>query len=372
MNGHAKNIFVGIPCLKLGGSEVATLQMVRALIEDGHRVTVVCYYESDPVMVERYRKNGCKILFLQEKREGLKGLFRLTRRLVKLFRSGKPDVVHVQYFAPGMIPIIAARLAGICYVFATVHAAGGNGYNWKAKLMFRISAAMTTHFFCVAENTEKFWFGTVGGKRHSTIHNGIDVQRFADAEPAEIPGLTGRPIIGIAGRIVKLKGHDCLFRAVKRLLPEFPDLQVLIIGGGPAETEFRKLSEAIGIADHLLWCGRVEPEVLPGYYKRMDVLAMPSHWEGFGLTAAEAMAAGIPVVASEVPGLCEVVGDAGLLFPVNDDEKLAMQLTKMLAAQDHVSLYCQKGTARVQSLFSLEKQKTLWKSFYRGKVDLCQ
>lgn len=365
-------IFVGIPCLMLGGSEVATLQMVQALVEDKHDVTVVCYYESDPVMVERYRKNGCKILFLQEKREGLKGLYRLTLRLEKLFRLEKPDVVHVQYFAPGMIPIIAARLAGIRHVFATVHAAGGNGYNWKAKLMFRISAAMTSHFFCVAENTEKFWFGIVGGKRHSTIHNGIDVQRFADAEPVEIPGLTGKPIVGIVGSIVKLKGHDCLIRAVKRLLPEFPDLQVLIIGDGPAEIEFRKLSEALGIAGHLLWCGRVEPEDLPGYYKRMDVLAMPSHWEGFGLAAAEAMAAGVPVVASDVPGLREVVGDAGLLFPVDNDGSLMLQLKKILESQENMSSYSRKGIARIISIFDIEKHKIMWKSFYRERVDLCQ
>ena len=365
-------IFVGIPCLMLGGSEVATLQMVHALVEDGHDVTAVCYYESDPDMIERYRKSGCKILLLQEKRAGLNGLFRLTRRLMKLFRAEKPDVVHVQYFAPGMIPIVAARLAGIRHVFATVHAAGGNGYNWKAKLMFRISAAMTSHFFCVAENTERFWFGSVGGKRHSTIHNGIDVPLFANAVPADISGLTGNPVIGIVGRVVKMKGHDCLFRAVKRLLPEFPGLQVLIIGSGSAEAEFRELADSLGIADHLLWCGRVEPEDLPGYYKRMDVLAMPSHWEGFGLTAAEAMAAGVPVAASDVPGLREVVGDAGLLFPVDDDEKLAMQLAKLLKFQEALSSYRRNGVDRITSLFAIERQKDLWRSFYRDGVVTCR
>ena len=353
-------ICVAIPCLMLGGSEVATLQMVQALVEDGHRVTVVCYYGSDPVMVERYRKSGCAIVFLEEKRGGLGGLMRLTWRLVRLFHSEKPDAVHVQYFAPGMVPIIAARLAGIRHVFATVHAAGGNGYDWKAKLMFRISAAITSHFICVAENTEKFWFGSVGGRRHSTIHNGIDVRLFADAEPAEIPGLTGKPVIGIVGRIVKLKGHDCLFRAVKRLLPEFPDLQVLIVGCGPAEAEFRELADSLGIADHLLWCGRVEPEDLPGYYKRMDVLAMPSHWEGFGLTAAEAMAAGVPVVVSDVPGLREVVGDAGLLFPVNDDVKLAQAVRESLHRGKNSI-----GMSRVQQKFSSVCQFEKWKNAYR-------
>jgi len=346
----------------LGGSEVATLQMVQALAEGGYDVTVVVYYEHDDRMMDRYREAGAKLLFLDEKREGLKGMIRLTQKLCAIFRRERPDVVHVQYFAPGMIPILAARLAGIKKVFATVHAAGNIGYNWKSKSMFRFSAALTSHFFCVAENTERFWFGKAGGGRHSTLHNGVDVDLFRQAEPMALDTLaSASPVIGIVGRVVKLKGHDCLFRAAKRLLPNHPNLKLLVVGDGADKTWFSSLADQLGIADHIVWTGRVEPEELPRYYKAMDILAMPSHWEGFGLTAAEAMAAGIPVAASDVPGLREVVSDDGVLFPVNDDNALACALNTLWENHEKYALAGQK---RVSEHFSLKQQQAAWQEAY--------
>lgn len=345
----------------LGGSEVSSLQMAKALVEGGYSVSVICYYESDPVMVERWKKAGVFVVLLNEKRNGLAGLFHLLRVLVNLFRKERPDAVHVQYFSPGMIPILAARLAGIRRVFATVHAAGNRGYGWKSKLMFRISAVLTTHFFCVSENTERFWFGSVGG-RHSTIYNGVDLPLFSDAVSAEISGIgEGNVVIGLVGRAVSLKGHDCLFRSAKRLLPELPNLKLLIVGDGPDRLYFENMAEKMGLKERIVWMGRVEPETLPGFYKTMDVLAMPSHWEGFGLTAAEAMASGVPVAGSDVPGLREVVGDAGILFPVDDDAALADAIRRLLAEKEE---YGRKSLERVFSLFALADRKAEWKKAY--------
>ena len=109
-------------------------------------------------------------------------------------------------------------------------------------------------------------------------------------------------MIGIVGRLVRLKGHLTLLRAMKDVLAAVPDTFLLVIGEGADEAVFRQEADRLGIADHVIWKGRVEPEVLPQYYHLMDVLAMPSHWEGFGLTAAEAMAAGKPVVGTDVLG----------------------------------------------------------------------
>ena len=353
-------VFVCIPCLCLGGSEIATLQMVQALAGT-YAVTVVCYYEHDARMIRRYEAAGAKVLLLDETRNGLRGLRRLLRRLTALFRRERPDVVHGVYFAPGMIPLLAARMAGVRRVFATVHAAGGRGYGWKAKLMFRISAMLTTHFFCVAENTERFWFEKVGGGRHSTIHNGIDIDAFAKVAPAIIPGLAPEDtVIGIVGRVVALKGHDCLFRAVKKLVPQIPRLKVLAVGDGSDRPGFEVLAKELGIAERVIWTGRVEPEELPGYYKRMDILAMPSHWEGFGLTAAEAMAAGVPVVGSDVPGLREVIGDAGLLFPVNDDDALRRSVQTILKGS---SAWSARAVDRAK-LFALDTQQAKWREAY--------
>ena len=360
-------VLVCIPCLCLGGSEVATLQMIQALAQD-YAITVVCYYQHDDKMVARYESSGAQVVLLEETRSGLKGLWRLLRRLVQLFRVERPAIVHGVYFAPGMIPLLAARLAGVPKVFATVHAAGGRGYGWKAKAMFRFSAMLTTHFFCVAENTERFWFGCIGGKGHSTIHNGIDIEKFSNAESVSIPELEAKsPVIGIVGSVFKLKGHDCLFRAAKLLLPEFPKLQILVVGEGRDCAEFQALATRLDMVEHIHWVGRVEPEEIPHYYKRMDVLAMPSHWEGFGLAAAEAMAAGVPVVGSDVPGLSEVIGEAGKLFPVDDDKALADALEELLNNRAEWT----ERAGKHASIFALANQQQKWQQAYRQLLGEC-
>lgn len=358
-------VFVCIPCLLLGGSEIATLQMVQALSAVGYEVTVIVYYERDPMMEERYRNAGAKLLFLNEKRSGLHGLWRLLWILVDLFRLEKPDVVHGVYFAPGMIPLLAARIARVRNVFATVHAAGNNGYSFKSKAMLRFSAAICSHFFCVAENTERFWFGNmISTKRHSTIRNGVDVELLQSAKKIQIQGIDPDDfIIGIVGRVVKLKGHDCLFRAVTHLVNEIPRLKVLVVGEGESIGDFKKLAEDLGIAERIIWLGRVEPEVLGGVYKTLDILAMPSHWEGFGLTAAEAMAVGIPVVASDVPGLQEVLGNTGKLFPVDDDVALADAIRTIFAKY---SAYVSAAQERAEKCFNLHDRQNEWIAFYNS------
>lgn len=371
-------IVVCIPCLLLGGSELATLSLVRALAAAAYHVTVCCYYESDAAMVRRFEQAGVRVKLLGMSRGNLRDLF---SALVQYLRAQRPDIVHVQYFAPGMIPILAARRAGVKHVFATVHAAGQNGYGWKAKAMLRFSALFTDHFFCVSQNAERFWFGSTldvgrsinGSKaRHSTIYNCVDVARIQDTQKVDgrealCPGLSPRAkVIGIVGRLVRLKGHFTLLRAMKDILAVVPDVVLLVIGEGADEDVFRREAERLGVASHVIWKGRVEPEVLPQYYHIMDVLAMPSHWEGFGLTAAEAMAAGTPVVGTDVPGLREVVeeGATGSLVPVEDANALAERLLHLLQNDSERQKLGLAGLDRVRRLFNVDVIGGRWLDAY--------
>jgi L-malate glycosyltransferase len=373
-----ERVIVCIPCLLLGGSELAALSLARALRLAGHDITVCCYYEYDAAMVSRFERAGAKVVLLGLARGSLGRLF---STLADFFRSQRADVVHVQYFAPGMVPILAARRAGVKRVFATVHAAGQQGYGWKAKAMLRFSAAFTDHFFCVSQNAERFWFGAVspvGEKtgwskaRHSTICNCVDVEAIqAAGKPASRDALCpelppGAKVVGIVGRLVRLKGHLTLLRAMKEVLVAVQDVYAVVIGEGSDEALFRQEATRLGIADRVIWKGRVEPEVLPQYYHIMDVLAMPSHWEGFGLTAAEAMAAGKPVVGTDVPGLREVVEDGvtGCLVPVEDADALAHSLVWLLSDERMREAMGLKGLDRVRRLFGVAAHDHKWVEAY--------
>jgi len=369
---------VCIPCLLLGGSELAALSFVKVLIQNHYDVTVCCYYEHDAAMVKRFRETGAEVVLLDLPRGSLVHLFSV---LLGFFRTQRPDVVHVQYFAPGMVPILAAWWAGVKHIFATVHAAGQQGYGWKAKAMLRFAARFTDHFFCVSQNTERFWFGSVSAAgnradgspaRHSTIYNCVDVEGIQAAGRAAdrrvlCPSLPANAkVIGIVGRLVRLKGHLTLLRAMKELLTVIPNVFLLVIGEGPDEAVFRQEADRLEIADHVIWTGRVEPEVLPQYYHIMDVLAMPSHWEGFGLTAAEAMAAGKPVVGTDVPGLREVVEDGvtGFLVPVADAAALASRLIDLNSDESARRAMGFRGLERVRRCFDVGGHDRKWREAY--------
>ncbi len=369
---------ISIPCLLLGGSELATLSLAKVLRQDGYDVTVCCYYEHEAAIVDRFARAGAKMVLLDMTRGRLRPLF---STLLDLFRSQRPDVVHVQYFAPGMVPILAARRAGVKHVFATVHAAGQQGYGAKAKAMLRFSACFTDHFFCVSHNAERFWFGSLSAVeqvadwravRHSTIYNGVDVERIQAAGRGarrvrlcpELP--SGAQVIGIVGRLVPLKGHLTLLRAMPDILAHRPDTFLLAIGEGADEPVLRREADRLGIAARVVWQGRAEPEVLPQYYHIMDVLAMPSRWEGFGLTAAEAMAAAKPVVGTEVVGLREVVADGvtGFLVPVDDADALAERLRQLLADDALRTTMGRRGLHRVRRLFDRATHDQQWRDAY--------
>jgi len=371
-------VTICMPCLRLGGSEMATLSFVRILAHNGYDVIVCCYYEHDITMVSRFEQAGARVRILGLCRGNLAVLF---GRLMKFFRRERPDVVHVQYFAPGMVPILAARCAGVRRVFATVHAAGQRGYGRKAIAMLRCASLFTDHFFCVSHNAERFWFGSTsrlgenGGwsqSAHSTIHNCVEVRTIQAAaklasREALCPGLPpGAKTIGIVGRLVRLKGHLTLMRAMRDVLAVVPNTFLLVIGEGPDEALFRREAEQLKMADRVIWKGRVEPEVLPRYYHIVDVLAVPSHWEGFGLAAAEAMAAGRPVVGTNVPGLREVVEDdvTGFLVPADEPSLLAQRLVTLLSDHSLRARMGRRGIERVERFFDVAQFNTKWLDAY--------
>ena len=103
------DVLVGIPMLHTGGTEMQTLNLVRVLAAGGHRVCVCCYYEYDVTMVAELEAAGAEVLLLKLERSA--GLWNLVRRLRAVFERRQPDLVHIQYVAPGLAPIVAARLA---------------------------------------------------------------------------------------------------------------------------------------------------------------------------------------------------------------------------------------------------------------------
>jgi len=300
------------------------------------------------------------------------GLFYLFQKLFFMFRQIKPDIVHIQYLAPGLIPILTARLARVPVILATVHIAGSIVYGKKAKMLLRLAAFFCTRFICVSRGVEEFWFGdseifdpaTVNkSRKHFTVYNAIDNVAIDKAVSAvernkikEMLGIAGRQVIGIVGRLAHQKGHTILLDAMVGVIREFPTVVLMIIGEGPERQKLEEKASALNINKNILWMGAQPQNKVFEFYAIMDIFAMPSLYEGFGLTAAEAMAARVPIVGTKVEGLSEVIEDgvSGYLVPAGNNQALGDALIELLRDPIKAKAIGQQGCERVRNIFSME------------------
>ena len=175
-----------IPCLLTGGTEIQTLNTVQALVEGGHEVTVACYFEHTPDMVARYRKAGAEvILFSPEgvRVGGYRSILFLYRHLRRAVRAVRPDLVHVQYMAPGATVILLLWLMGVENIIATAHTAADIYRDLRLIHFFQRHCLRA--FTCITERAERSFFGTsqlytpdlvLGKRNHFTIYNALPAQ----------------------------------------------------------------------------------------------------------------------------------------------------------------------------------------------------
>jgi glycosyltransferase involved in cell wall biosynthesis len=266
-----------------------------------------------------------------------------ARRLAGILREWPPDVLHGHLFHANLLGRWYGRRAGVPTILSTIHIAERRARPWRFWLeRFADRRGMRT--VCVSRAARDFQAAKTGLPLHRfvVIPNGIDVARFAVADQAaarravrnELDIEPHEPIIGGVGRLDPQKGYAHLIAAFGRIVAELPDAHLVIAGDGPERARLESLAAGLPQPGRVHLLGRRDdvPELLAAY----DVFAMPSLYEGFGLTLAEAMAASVPVVASDVDSLPEVLGadepggPHGRLVPPADPDALATALIDAL------------------------------------------
>jgi len=364
------SVMMCIPVLLVGGTEIQTLSLIRVLSSMGYDTYVCCYYECDGAILSKLRATNTKVILMDLARSD--GVLTLIRRLWKVFEEVKPDLVHVQYLAPGLISIIAARLSRVKRVFATVHQPG-RPYGLKAKILIRIAAYLCDAFFCNSRSVEESWFGNSevfnplkknGKRKHFTIYNAVDVEkidRIVDQTDTQAIkkslNVVDKKVIGVIGRLRKEKGQIFLLESMKTIVEGMANVILLAVGDGPDRQSLEEEAKKLGIAGHVRWLGQKDHDEVLRLYSIMDVVVVPSVFEGFGLAAAEAMAAGKPVVASNVDGLCEVIQDriTGFLVPPGNIELLAQAVLDILNNPAKAASMSDVGRERVEQEFSFSR-----------------
>lgn len=264
-------------------------------------------------------------------------------QLIRLFRQEQPALVHTHTSKAGVLGRVAAWLARVPVIVHTPHGHVFYGHfgpfrSWLFLQIERVLSALTDRLIALTEAERQDYLDRAVGEadRFVVVPSGIDRERFGRArvQGKQQPDWFGCPpealIVGSVGWLTDVKGHEYLIEAVAKLKPDFPSLHLVIIGSGDRHDALLHQSELAGLRDavHLLGHRDDIEACLAG----MDLFVLPSLNEGMGRALIEAMAAGLPVIASRVGGIPAVISHerTGLLVPPGDADALAEALRRLL------------------------------------------
>jgi glycosyltransferase involved in cell wall biosynthesis len=184
------------------------------------------------------------------------------------------------------------------------------------------------------------------------VHCGVDLARYPTHGRRSA---NGTPAVLAVGRLVSLKGHAVLLEAIADLIRSGEPVRATIVGDGPRRTPLERRARELGVAAHVSFAGTVGQDEIGDFYEHADVFCLPSFIEGIPVVLVEAMAAGVPVVASHITGIPELVhdGSSGLLVPPGRADLLADALRTLLRDPDRRAELAAEGRRRVSLEFEL-------------------
>ena len=314
----------------VGGAEEMVLNLVRHL-PARFEPMVCCIHESGPIGDE-IQRTGTPVAVL-----GLQPGFRRPWDLAgirRYIRETQPEIVHTFLLTASLYGRLAAILERVPIVIGTEV----NIYErkrWHHAIAERLLMAGTDRVVVSAESVREFYTRQVHADpaKVDVIHNAVDFsQARASVSRAEMRASLGvpadAPVAGVIARLTEQKGHRFLFEALAER-PELSPVQLIVIGDGDSRDALRERADALGLTSRVHFLGARRD--LGNLLGAMDVFVMPSLWEGLPLSLMLAMSASLPVVATAVAGIPEVVDDdrTGVLVPPGDPAALGAALGRV-------------------------------------------
>lgn len=298
-------------------------------------------------------------------------------QLYRLFRQLKPAIVHTRNLAAleATVPAWAAQVP------ARIHGEHGrdvgdfDGTNKKCQWIRRIYSPFVKHYIALSQDLAHYLTHSVGigAKRVTQIYNGVDTSRFhPSSQRQDIPGSpfnkAGLWLVGTAGRMQTVKNQTNLARAFVQAINAEPRLRerlrLVMVGDGPLRNESLAILESAGLAE-LAWLPG-ERKDIPDVMRGLDCFVLPSLGEGISNTILEAMASGLPVIATAVGGNPELVDDArtGHLVPVADPGALARAIIALALTPEKARAMGNAGRKRIEAQFSITAMIDSYQQIY--------
>ena len=355
-----------IDSMFFAGAQNHIASMIRGHDKNRFRPYLLCLQEKGP-LGEELEAEGYPVAAY-----GLKRVYALQAacsymRFIPFLTRERIDVVHAYLFSAQIYGIPPSRMAGVPLVIAGRR---DSGKYWRAPryLLARKFANSFSHIQIANAHAVKEFVVREEGvspDKVKIVANGIDASRFSPREDAvdrvERQALT----VGYVGSLTRVKQVEVLLKAARRILPACPRLRVRIVGGEPVTTQrlregrtdlwLRTIASELGLGDHVVFTGArtgVQKEL-----KEMDIFVMPSILEGMSNALLEAMATGLPVIATDSGGNRELVdeGNTGYLFPLGDDQKLGELMLDLLGSEEKRRALGRAARQRVMEQFTVQR-----------------
>lgn len=334
--------------LVTGGLENGVINLINHMPASAFRHGIVCI-EDDSDFRDRIVRHDVPVIALKRSRIGV---WAMRRALYKLCRTLQPAILHTRNQS-ALDALLPARLAGVRHA---VHGEHGwdvdnlRGDRWKPALLRQLHSPLIERYVTVSQHLQRYLTGRVGiaPARISQIYNGVDTTRFTpreDGPRCAMPAGFARGdalIIGTVGRMQPVKDQATLLRAFAGLAPRHARARLVMAGSGPLAADLRALAAALGVGERVWFPGTVHD--VAGVLRHIDVFVLPSLSEGISNTLLEAMASGVPALATSVGGNPELVqeGLTGRLFQPGDVPALSRLLDDYLT---HPALRLAHGAA---------------------------
>ncbi|MFE5570391.1 glycosyltransferase [Amycolatopsis japonica] len=358
-----------------GGQNVHVAALSSALSRQGHDVTVYTRRDNRRVAATVETPDGYRVVHVPAgpakklpKDELLPYMGEFGRVLRSRWAKDRPDVVHAHFWMSGLASILAAKDLGIP-VAQTFHALGVVKRRYQGKndtsppdriRLERMIAKQADRVIATCSD-EVFELVRMGlpRSRASVVPCGVDLTTFTP--DGGVAGRTARRRIVSVGRLVPRKGFDLAIAA----LPSLPDTELVIVGGpdagpldkAPEVRRLRAIADRAGVADRVHLPGLVSREQMPALLRSADAVVCTPWYEPFGIVPLEAMACGVPVVATAVGGLTDTVVDGvtGMLVPPRNPGELAAALRRLLGDASLCESFGLAGADRVRARYSWDR-----------------
>ncbi|HSB70238.1 MAG TPA: glycosyltransferase [Candidatus Methylomirabilis sp.] len=277
-----------------------------------------------------------------------RGDVRILPRLVRLLRRERIRILFTFMFHPNVLGRLVGAACGVPVRISSERVMAWEGRG--RRLLNRLTVPLATHVVAVSETVASYASREfrVPPDRLSTIVNGVDLNHF---RPSGRDRDGGPVVIGCTARLHPKNDHRTLLQAFARFSVRRPEARLLLVGRGPEEARLRRLADALGISPRAHFLGE-QPDVAP-WLAQMHLYVQPSVAEGMPNSVLEAMASGLPVVATTVGGTPEVVvdGETGLLVPPRDPAAMAGAIEKISADPVMAEAFGRAGRLRVEMQF---------------------